>query len=163
KAVYQSMKAVDPSVFIIATSVEPNEEYFRAGYGQWCDAFDFHIYETAKDVRRTMKEYRALMKKYNVEKPLWSTELGLNSQGMTRQRVASEVYLKTAAFFAEGGANMTWFGFLYPDGEGKIFGSSGDSHNLFDCRFNRYAPRLDAVAWFNAVNGMAIKKFADEK
>ncbi len=163
KAVYQAMKEVDPSVLIVATSVEPNEEYFRAGYGQWCDAFDFHIYETAADVRRTMKEYRALMAKYHVEKPLWSTELGLNSQGMTRQRVASEVYQKTAAFFAEGGANMTWFTFLYPDRDGKSFGSSGDSHNIFDCRFNHYAPRLDAIAWFNCVNGMTVKKFAGEK
>ncbi len=163
KAVYQAVKAADPSVTVVATSVEPNEEYFKAGYGQWCDAFDFHIYETAADVRRTMREYRALMKKYGVEKPLWSTELGLNSQGMSRQAVASEVWKKTAAFFAEGGASMSWFGFLYPDKDGTSFGSSGDSHNMFDCRFNHYAPRLDAVAWYNAVNGLTVKKFAAER
>ncbi len=163
RAVYQGVKAADPGAFVVATSVEPNEEYFRAGYGKWCDAFDFHIYETAADVRRTMRDYRALMKKYGVEKPLWSTELGLNSQGMARHTVAAEVWRKTAAFFAEGGACMSWFGLLYPDKDGTSFGSSGDSHNMFDCRFNRYAPRLDAIAWYNAVNGVSVKKFAGER
>jgi hypothetical protein len=163
KVVYEEIKKVDPTIPVIATSVEPNEEYFKAGYGQWCDAFDFHIYETAADVRRTIGEYRALMKKYGVEKPIWSTELGLNSQGMTRHVVAQEVLKQAATFFAAGGEKMTWFGLLYPDAEGKDHGSSGDSHNVFDCRYNRYAPRLDAIAYYNAVNGIGIKKFVTER
>ena len=43
----------------MATSVEPNEEYFRAGYGKWCDAYDFHVYEGAEDVRKAIESYRA--------------------------------------------------------------------------------------------------------
>ena len=163
RAIYEEVKKTDATIPVIATSVEPNEEYFKAGYGKWCDAYDFHIYETADDVRRTIGEYRALMKKYGVEKPLWSTELGLNSQGLTRHAVAVELIKKTATFFASGGANMSWFCLLYPDAEGKDHGSSGDSHNVFDCRYNHYAPRLDAIAYYNAVNAVAVKKFVTEK
>jgi hypothetical protein len=159
RAVYEEVKKVDPTIPVVATSVEPNEEYFQLGYGQWCDAFDFHIYETAADVRRTIGEYRALMKKYGVEKPIWSTELGLNSQGQTRHTVAVELIKKFTTFFAAGGANVSWFGLLYPDPDGKDHGSSGNSHNIFDCRFNRYAPRLDAIAYYNGVNAIAAKKF----
>ena len=36
-------------------------------------------------------------------------------------------------------------------------------NNVFDCRYNHYAPRLDAVAYYNAVNAIAIKKFVMEK
>lgn len=163
RVLYDEIKKTDPTVPVVATSVEPNEEYFKLGYGKYCDAFDFHVYETPAGVRRNMADYKDLQKKYDVVKPIWSTELGLNSQGQTRHVVAVEVFKKTAAFFAEGGANMCWFGILYPDKDGKSHGSSGDSHNIFDCRFNRYAPRLDAVAWYNAVNAMGRKKFVEEK
>ncbi len=163
RVVYEEIKKVDSTIPVVATSVEPNEEYFKAGYGQWCDAYDFHIYEEFPNVRRTMNEYRALAKKYGVEKPIWSTELGLNSQGMTRHAVAVELIKKFTTFFAAGGQSVSWFGLLYPDAEGKQHGSSGDAHNVFDCRFNRYAPRLDAVAYYHAVNAIAIKKFVDEQ
>lgn len=163
RVLYEEIKKTDPTITVVATSVEPNEEYFKLGYGKWCDAFDFHIYERPEDVRRTIGEYRALMKKYGVEKPIWSTELGLNSQGIPRHVVAAEVTKKFVTFFAAGGANASWFGLLYPDPEGKQHGGSGDSHNVFDCRFNRYAPRLDAVAYYNAVNAIAVKKFVAEK
>ncbi|MFT5470213.1 MAG: hypothetical protein ACI8UO_005338, partial [Verrucomicrobiales bacterium] len=163
QVVYEEIKKIDPSIPVVATSVEPNEEYFKNGYGQWCDAYDFHIYETFPNVRRTMNEYRELAKKYGVEKPIWSTELGLNSQGQPRHVVAVEVFKKLTTFFAAGGENVSWFGLLYPDGDGKSYGSSGDSHNVFDCRFNRYCPRLDAVAYYNAVNAIAIKKFVEEQ
>lgn len=163
KAIYEEVKKVDPTIPVIATSVEPNEEYFKAGYGQWCDAFDFHIYEGPEDVRRTIGQYKALMKKYDVEKPIWSTELGLNSQGVTRHVVAQEVTKKFATFFAAGGARACWFALVYPDADGKSSGSSGDSHNVFDSRFNRYCPRLDAVAYYNAVNAIAVKKFVAER
>lgn len=163
RVLYDEIKKTDPTIPVVATSVEPNPEYFGLGYGKYCDAFDFHIYERPADVRRTMVKYKELMKEHDVEKPLWSTELGLNSQGQTRHVVAVEVFKKTAAFFAEGGANMCWFGILYPDPEGKSHGSSGDSHNIFDCRFNRYAPRLDAIAWYHTVNAVGRKKFVEEK
>lgn len=163
RVLYEEVKKFDPDLPVVATSVEPNEEYFKAGYGKSCDAFDFHIYESAENVRRTIGEYRALQKKYDVEKPIWSTELGLNSQGMTRLAVASELPKKFATFFAAGGASVSWFGLLYPDADGSSHGSSGDSHNVFDCRFNRYNPRLDAVAYYHAVNAIAVKKFVEEK
>ena len=163
KAVYEEVKKIDSTIPVVATSVEPNEEYFRDGYGQWCDAFDFHIYEGFADVRRTMGEYRALMEKYHCVKPLWSTELGLNSQGQTRQAVARELTKKFVTFFAAGGANVSWFCLLYPDPEGKNVGTSGESHDVFDCKYSHYAPRLDALAYYNAVNAICIKKFVGEK
>lgn len=163
RVVYEEVKKVDPSITVVATSVEPNEEYFKLGYGKWCDAFDFHEYEAVENVRTAIRQYRELMKKYGCEKPIWSTELGLNSQGQTRVAVARSLYKKLCVFFADGGVNVSWFGLLYPDPEGKARGSSGDAHNMFDCRYNRYAPRLDAIAYYHAVNAIAIKAFAQEK
>lgn len=163
RIVYEEIKKVDPSIPVVATSVEPNEEYFENGYGKYCDAYDFHIYESHTKVRRNMQHYQELARKYDVVKPIWSTELGLNSQGQPRHAVAVELFRKVASFFAEGGANMSWFALVYPDKDGKSAGSSGDSHNVFDSRFNRYNPRLDAVAYYHAVNAVAIKKFVGER
>ena len=162
KVVYEEIKKVDPSIFVLATAVEANEEYFKLGYGKYCDAYDFHVYEGSKNVRATIEQYRALMKKYGAVKPIWSTELGLNSQGMPRHAVAVELIKSFTTFFAVGGENASWFGLLYPDADAKSFGSSGDAHNVFDCRYNRYAPRLDAIAYYNGVNSIAIKKFREE-
>jgi hypothetical protein len=103
------------------------------------------------------------MKKYDVVHPIWSTELGLNSQGIPRHVVAGELTKKFAVFFSAAGVNASWFGLLYPDADGKLHGSSGDTHNVFDCRYNRYCPRLDAIAYYNAINAIAIKKFTAEK
>ena len=163
RVLYDEIKKTDPTITVIATSVEPNEEYFKAGYGKYCDAYDFHIYETPEGIRKAIAHYRELMKKYDVVRPLWSTELGLNSQGLPRQVVAGEVFRKFAAFFAEGGVNVSWFGMLYPDPTGSIYGSSGEAHNVFYTRFNKYSPKLDAIAYYNAVNAIAIKKFVAEK
>ncbi len=163
RVIYDEVKKVDPTVFVVATSVEPNEEYFKAGYGKYCDAYDFHIYESADNVRRSMREYKDLMKKYDVVKPIWSTELGLNSQGMTRYAVAQEVVRKFASFFAEGGQNVSWFGLMYPDSDTKNTGTSGEAHNIFDTRYGRYAPKLDAIADYNMINSIAIKKFVSER
>ncbi|HEV7404658.1 MAG TPA: hypothetical protein VGO11_17080 [Chthoniobacteraceae bacterium] len=164
RAVYEAAKKTDPAITVVATAVEPNEEYFKAGYGQWCDAFDFHDYDKTPDtVRRTIGEYRALMKKYQCEKPIWCTELGFNSQGRTRLAAAAALTKKFTVFFAAGGARAGWFGLLSPDPEGKTSGSATDALNVFDGRYNRYAPRLDAIAYFNAVNAIAIKKFVEEK
>lgn len=164
RAIYEAAKATDPAVTVVATAVEPNEEYFQAGYGRWCDAFDFHNYEKSPDsIRKTIGEYRTLMKKYNCEKPIWTTELGLNRQGQPRLAVAASLTKKFTTFFAAGGARASWFSLLYPDPEGKSVGSPTDTLNVFDGRFNRYAPRLDAVAYFNAVNAITTKKFVEEK
>lgn len=163
RAVYEEVKKADPGVFVLATAVEPNEEYFRLGYGKWCDAFDFHEYGECGAVRKALGQYRELMRKYDCVKPVWSTELGLNSQGQPRLAVARELHRKLCTFFAAGGVNASWFSLLYPDPEGRSRGSSGDAHNVFDCRYSRYAPRLDAIAYYNAVNSIAIKKFVAEK
>src|SRR5262249_35656999 len=64
RAVYEEIKKVDSSIFVLATAVEPNEEYFQAGYGKWCDAYDFHVYEGFANVRKNLEQYQALAKKY---------------------------------------------------------------------------------------------------
>ncbi len=66
KAIYEAIKEADPTIPVVATSVEPNEEYFKNGYGKYCDAFDFHIYESPDKVRASMKKYYGLMEKYDV-------------------------------------------------------------------------------------------------
>lgn len=162
KAIYETVKAFDPHIQVIGTSVEPNEEYFKAGYQNYLDAYDFHIYEHYSNVRRTMQEYRALMKKYGAVKAIHSTELGFNGQGQTRRAVALEMIKKFTVFFAEGGATASWFTIQYPDSQGKARGQFGDSHCVFDCKYNLYNPRLDAIAYYNMVNGIADKKFVEE-
>lgn len=159
---YEALKSVKPDVMIVTTSVPALETFFEAGYYQYTDVYDFHVYETYEGVRKAIRRYRELGKKYGAEKPIWCTELGLNSQGQTRHAVALEVVKKITAFFAEGGANVSWFTIMYPDGNGKARGTSGDAHNTFDCQYNQYNPRLDAIMYYNMINGITIKKFVDE-
>lgn len=163
RAIYETAKAFDPKIHVLGTSVEPNEEYFRAGYQNFLDSYDFHIYEDYKDVRRTMREYRELMTKYNAVKPIHSTELGLNSQGQTRLAVSREMIKKFVSFFAEGGATASWFTIQYPDPNGTARGQFGDSHCMFDCKYSLYNPRLDAITHYHLINGICVKKFVAEK
>lgn len=163
RAIYETVKAFDPDIHVIGTSVEPNEEYFRAGYHNYLDSYDFHIYEHYTNVRRTIQQYRELMQKYDAVKPIHSTELGLNSQGQTRLAVATEMIKKFTVFFAEGGATASWFTIQYPDPKGRARGQFGDSHCVFDCKYNLYNPRLDAVTYYNIVNGICDKRFVNEK
>ncbi len=163
KAIYETVKAFDPEIHVIGTSVEPNEEYFRAGYQDYLDSYDFHIYEHYTKVRRTMREYRALMKKHEAVKPIHSTELGLNSQGQTRRAVALEMIKKFTVFFAEGGATASWFTIQYPDPKGKARGQFGDAHCVFDCKYNLYNPRLDAIVHYHVINGLCDKRFVEER
>ena len=162
RAIYEAVKAFDPNIHVIGTSVEPNEEYFKAGYQDYLDSYDFHIYEHYSNVRRTMHEYRDLMKKYGAVKPIHSTELGLNSQGQTRRAVAIEMIKKFTVFFAEGGDTVSWFTIQYPDPKGKARGQFGDSHCVFDCKYNLFNPRLDAVTYYHILNGICDKKFLGE-
>lgn len=159
---YEALKSVKPGVKIVTTSVPPLDSFFAAGYHKYTDAYDFHVYETYENVRQAIRRYRELGRKYGAEKPIWCTELGLNSQGQTRYAVAQEVVKKITAFFAEGGANVSWFTIMYPDGDGKARGTGGDAHNTFDCQYNQYNPRLDAIMYYNMINGITVKRFAGE-
>ena len=163
KIAYDEIKKIRPDTIVVATSVNANEEYFKLGYGEACDAFDFHVYETPQRVRDTIKKKQMLMEKYNCVKPIWATELGLNSQGLTRQRVSQDMVRKFTGFFSAGGACMNWFDLLYPDREGKALGTSGDSFNMFDSRYLAYAARLDAVMCYNLINGIVDKSFVAER
>lgn len=165
RIVYDEIKKVDPGIYVVGTSVGLDEEnYFKFGFGKWCDAYDVHTYESPESVKHNLTvRYPEMFRKYGEVKPIWSTEIGLNSQGLTRQAVASTLTKKFAYFFASGGANVSWFGLLYPDADGSGAASSGSAHNVFDCRYNRYSPKLDAVAYYNAVNAIANKKFVQEK
>lgn len=163
RAMYEGAKSADPKVPVLGTSVGPEEEYFAAGFGKHCDMYDFHTYDDVEGIRRTFRRYDELFEKYGNRRPIWSTELGLNSQGMTRLAVASDLVRKFATFFACGGQNASWFCILYPDPKGTGEGSAGQAHNVFFCRYNRYCPKLDAIAYYNMVNGICVKKFAAER
>ncbi|QNN22298.1 hypothetical protein HED60_08445 [Planctomycetales bacterium ZRK34] len=163
KAIYESAKAHDQNITVLGTSVEPNREYFEAGYQNYLDAYDFHIYESYRDVRRTMREYRALMKEFDAVKPIHSTELGLNSLGQTRRTVSISMIKKLTSFFAEGGATVSWFTIMYPDREGKARGTFGNAHCVFDCQYNLYNPRLDAITEYHLINSFLDKRFIAEK
>ncbi|MCZ7643828.1 MAG: hypothetical protein M5U26_00860 [Planctomycetota bacterium] len=163
KAVYESVKAFDPKILVIGTSVEPNADYFNEGYYKYLDAYDYHVYEGYRNVRKAFQEYKALMQKFDAVKPVYSTELGLNSQGMSRYTVALELVKSTTAFFAEGGVSVSWFTIMYPDPKGKSRGSSGEAHCVFDCKYSQYNPKLDAITYYAVVNALLDKKFAEEK
>ena len=70
---------------------------------------------------------------------------------------------KITVFFAEGGSTVSWFTIQYPDPQGKARGQFGDAHCVFDCKYNLYNPRLDAITHYNLVNGICDKKFVEEK
>ena len=163
RAIYETVKAFDDDIHVMGTSVEPNEEYFRAGYQNYLDSYDFHIYEHYTKVRRTMQEYRELMEEYDAVKPIHSTELGLNSQGQTRLAVSREMIKKITSFFAEGGDTVSWFTIQYSDPQGKARGQFGDSHCMFDCKYNLFNPRLDAVTHYHLLNAVCVKRSVQEK
>lgn len=164
RTVYTEFKKLDPSITVVGTSVGPEEEYFKAGLGEWCDVYDFHSYEDSQVLRDILqRKYPELFRKYGKAKPIWATETGLNSQGMSRQAVAAEVFRKSANFFAAGGANLCWFSLLYPDPDATIVEDTTTAHNVFDSRYSKFAPKLDAIALFNTVNSMTNKKFREEK
>ena len=80
------------SPIVVSTSVGPSEDFFKAGFGKYCDAYDFHVYGDSAEVRDIIENrYPALFAKYGDKKPIWSTELGLNSHGMARLPVATEL------------------------------------------------------------------------
>ncbi|MEZ6123030.1 MAG: hypothetical protein R3C49_07630 [Planctomycetaceae bacterium] len=162
RAIYEAVKAFDAKIEVIGTSVEPNEEYFKAGYQNFLDSYDFHVYEHYTAVRETMQQYRRLMEKYDAIKPIHSTELGLNSAGQARLAVAVELIKKCTVFFAEGGKTVSWFTIQYPDPKGTARGQFGDAHCVFDCKFNHYNPRLDAIAYYNMINLLTDKMFVSE-
>lgn len=163
KLVYQEIRKIDPSITVVGSSAGTIEEFFKQGFGEWCDAYDFHTYEDSKYIREIFKRYDELFKKYGHPKPIWATEVGLNSQGLGRSVVSADMIKKFTAFFAAGGANVSWFGIIYPDPNLKLSGGADDAHNVFDCRYSRYAPKLDAVTYYNMVNAIGIKKFVAEK
>ncbi|MBE3123962.1 MAG: hypothetical protein IMZ65_04090, partial [Planctomycetes bacterium] len=163
KAVYEEIKKIDPSIIVVATSVGPVEEFFKAGFHKYCDAVDFHGYSDWHEIPASFKAYDKLFATYGGKKPIWSTEIGLNSQGLPRQTVARTLIQKVTSFFACGGASVSWFDLGYPDGDAKIADDSSSAHNVFDCRYSRYCPKLDAVAYYNMINGIGPKKFVAQK
>ncbi|HMP76988.1 MAG TPA: sugar-binding protein [Kiritimatiellia bacterium] len=163
REIYLGAKAGAPDMVVIGTAVGPEEDYFRAGFQAYQDVYDFHTYSDYQGIRKVFQRYEELFEKYGGRKPILSTEIGLNSQGLTRQVVARDVIRKITVFFACGGVNVSWFGLLFPDRDGKIEGSFGQAHNLFYSRYARYNPKLDAIAYYNMVNGIAVKKFVQER
>lgn len=164
RIIYDEAKKTDPSVIVLGTSIGiVGEPFFKEGFGKWCDAYDFHVYEAPENVTMTLQGYPEYFKKYGNPKPIWSTEIGINSQGMSRHAVAVDMVKKFTVFFANGGVNMSWFDLFYPDPDVKIYGDSTEAHNVFDSRYVQYAPKLTAVTYYNLVNTIAIKKFVQEK
>ena len=160
--VYKAAHAAKPDITVVSTSVPPLDCFFKEGFGKWCDVYDFHVYETYENVRQSVRKYKEMGRKYGCEKPVWCTELGLNSQGQTRYAVAKEVVKKITAFFAEGGESVSWFTIQYPDKEGKARGTGGDAHNTFDCQYCLFNPRLDAIMYYTMINNVTVKKVVDE-
>ena len=162
-SVYDEAKKTDPSVTVLGTSVGNSEQFFQAGFGKYCDAYDFHIYEDSHNVALALQKYRQLFAKYGSPHPVWSTELGLNSQGVSRHAVSVDMVKKVAFFFANGGAMMSWFDLLYPDPDARNADGSAAAHDVFDSRYAKYAPKLTAITYYNLVNGLLDKQFVAQR
>ena len=163
RVVYEEAKKTDPEMFIIGSAIGPNEDYFKLGFGKYCDAYNVHCYGSLADMRRLMQEYKTLIAKYGNPKPIYSTEIGSKSQGLSRHEIAMDVVRKAVCFLADGGEFFTWFAVTYPDPKGTRRGTYGDSMDLFSGYLNMYNPRIDAVAYYHIINTMADKKFVSEK
>ncbi|MFA7344259.1 MAG: sugar-binding protein [Terrimicrobiaceae bacterium] len=163
RVIYDEVKKTDPTVMVLGTSCGADEMFFKAGFGEWCDAYDFHGYSGSDEIAKAFERYQELFKEYGHPKPIWSTEIGLNSQGVSRRAVAIDMIKKFAFFFANGGGNISWFDLFYPDRDAKNAGSSSEAHDAFDSRYLQYAPKLNAVTYYDLINSIAIKKFVEEK
>jgi len=163
RIVYEETKKTDPNFFVIGSAIGPNEDYFKLGFGKYCDAYNVHCYSSLADLRRLMREYKELMAKYGNAKPVYSTEIGSKSQGLSRHDIAMDLVRKAVCFLADGGGFFTWFAITYPDPQGTRRGTYGDSMDLFGGYLSMYLPRIDAVAYYHIVNAIADKKFVQEK
>ena len=163
KAVYEGAKEANPNAFVIATSVGPTEDFFKGGFGKYCDAYDFHVYEAPQNVAMTLQKYQDLFKTYGNPKPIWSTETGLNSQGVARYTVSIDMVQKLALFFANSGSNVSWFDLFYPDKDGTIADSNGASFDVFDSRYVKYNPKITAITYYDLINAISIKKFVGQQ
>jgi hypothetical protein len=152
QAVYDEAKKTDPSIMVLGTSIGANEEFFAAGMGKYCDAYDFHCYADAHNVALSLQEYQKLFQKYGNPRSVWLTLLGLNRQGVSRHAVAVDMVKKFAMFFAKGGACLSWFDLLYPQKRTELAGGSAEAHDVFDSRYHRFAPKLTAVIYYDLIN-----------
>jgi hypothetical protein len=163
KAVYEAAKQWNPNVTVIGTSIGPTEDFFKGGFGKYCDVYDFHCYEAPKSIAMTIKKYQEMFKKYGNPKPIWSTEIGLNSEGVSRHTVSIDMMKKFAIFFASGGDKISWFDLFYPDMDAKNYGSNGESFDVFDSRYEKYNPKITAITDYDLINTISIKKFVEQK
>ncbi len=169
RSVYEEVKKKDPNMMVVGSSIaiERTEEYIKNGVAQICDAYDFHIYEDSRNVGNALKKYKVFFQKYpNSEKPVWSTELGLNTTPQIERRiVALEMVRKFTLFFAEGGANVSWFDLLMPDPDGTRPEAANrhETFDVFDSRYNRFAPKMPALTFYNFINALLVKKAAGQK
>ncbi|HCE46337.1 MAG TPA: hypothetical protein DET40_22555 [Lentisphaeria bacterium] len=164
KAVYEGVKQADPKIIVIGSSCGTAEEFFKQGFQNYLDVYDFHTYEDPITMRTTFKRYSQLFAKYgDCRKPIWSTEIGLNAQGMSHISITRDMIKKFAVFFAEGGQLMSWFDIFYPDPGTKREGTNSEAFDVFYTKYCLYSPKMMAVAYYNMVNGICIKKFIQEK
>lgn len=163
RAVYQGAKAAKPDIIVTATSCGPEEAFFRLGYQDTHDVYIFHQYADAQVIHGDFARYDALVAKYGKRKPIWSTELGLNSQGMSRGAVAIQLVKIFTNFFACGGENASWFGIMWPDPDARLVGTNGDSFDIFNSKYCLYSPKLTAVAEYHYVNALCVKKVVQQR
>ncbi len=161
--IYEEIKKTDPNFVAIGSAIGPNEAFFKAGFQAFQDVYNIHGYNDLGELRKAMRKYRELFAQYGGEKPIWATEIGSNSQGLSRDVIARDLIRKVACFFADGGKFFTWFavgGMPNPDGERS--GGYSDSMDLFDGRYDMHLPRLDAIAYYHILNAICVKDFVSE-
>ncbi len=163
KVAYRAAKEANPDLFIVGTSVPADERYFDRGFHEVLDAYDYHVYGSYRAITRSLERYQQMAEQYGTVKPVFCTEMGVNSQGMARHAVSIEMIKNFTAFFAAGGAHASWFTIMYPDRHARHVGSSSEAHNMFDARHNLFNPKLDAITHYHYVNHYLDKTIVDRR
>ena len=103
KTIYEETRRPIPPFSPSARRSGRTRNSSRPGSRPYQDACNIHVYNGLGELRKSMQRYRELFAKYGGKKPIWATEIGSNSQGLTRNVIAQDIIRKAVCFMADGG------------------------------------------------------------
>lgn len=120
KAVAPGFRRADPHARLAAPVVAPLgpwdrtyvERFFSLGAGPLFDVFDYHFYRgqpLEEDIASEIHEIQAVMARYRAVKPIWISESGVTSIGLTPEQQAATLVRQHLTAFAEGVERIYYF------------------------------------------------------
>lgn len=123
RAAYTTLKAIDPQITVVSSSLSPCCEslaylntFLAKGGGLYADAISYHFYVAPKPPEAMLQriaQVKELMKKHAVNKPLWNTESGwriINSDKNIKdeQWAGAPLSTETAAAYVVRSYILSW-------------------------------------------------------